>query len=300
MTRAEYLKELESNLVALPKEERDMAVEFYNEYFEDAGAENEQAVIDELGKPFNLARSIIGETSAYNKSEVYIKYRESKPMPQNSTGVFASLQKPDAFAKDPDPSSDTSFEEKIKAGLTNDETENRDEDIMPNGSPYRANFTFERDAAPKYNDPPKNEPGMFDPYYTHANSGGNNSGYYSGSSNSYNSRNDHTSAGKILFWILMFTFVIIPIVIPIAFAVIVTAVVLAICAVLCIVIAFISVIAGFIMMISSIFDGIATVAMGIAAAGAGMILLAVTLLFFCKFLPWITNIIFVRRKRREV
>lgn len=294
MTRAEYLKELEANLVALPKEERDMAVEFYNEYFEDAGAENEQAVIDELGKPFNLARSIIGETSAYNKSEVYIKYRESKPMPQNSTGVFASLQKPDAFKND------ASFEEKIKAGLKNDELEKQDEDIMPNGSPYRANFTYERDAAPKYNDPPKNEQGMFDPYYTHANSGGNTSGYYNGNSNSYNSRKDHTSAGKILFWILMFIFVLIPIVIPVALAVIVTAAALAVCAVVCIVAAFIAVIAGFIMMISSFFDGIATIAIGIAAAGAGMILLAVTLLFFCKFLPWITNIIFVRRKRREV
>ena len=96
MTRAEYLAELDSHLITLPREERDMAIEFYNEYFEDAGPENEQAVIEELGKPYNLARSIIGETSAYNKSEVYIKYRESKPMPQNSTGVFVSLNKPGA------------------------------------------------------------------------------------------------------------------------------------------------------------------------------------------------------------
>lgn len=89
MTREEYLAELESDLISLPKEERDMAVSFYSEYFDEAGSENEQAVIEDLGKPYALARSIIGETSAYSRSEVYLKYKESKPMPQNSTGVFA-------------------------------------------------------------------------------------------------------------------------------------------------------------------------------------------------------------------
>ena len=296
MTRAEYLKELEANLVTLPKEERDMAVEFYNEYFEDAGAENEQAVIDELGKPFNLARSIIGETSAYNKSEVYIKYRESKPMPQNSTGVFASLQKPDAFGKD------TSFDEKIKAGLKNDAPEQKpqDEDIMPNGSPYHANFNIEHDAAPKFDDTPKNNSdGMFDQYYTHANSGEKNSGYYNGNTyNSYNSQNDHTSAGKILLWIFLFIFVIIPIIIPVAISVLAVAAAIAICAVVCIFAAFVTLIAGIIRLFTSFFEGIAAIAVGIACAGAGMILTAITLLFFCKFLPWLAKRIF-SGKRRE-
>ena len=59
MTREEYLAELESDLVSLPKEERDMAVSFYSEYFDEAGPENEQAVIEDLGKPYALARSII-------------------------------------------------------------------------------------------------------------------------------------------------------------------------------------------------------------------------------------------------
>ncbi|MCM1381761.1 MAG: DUF1700 domain-containing protein, partial [Muribaculaceae bacterium] len=68
MTRAEYLSELDSHLITLPKEERDMAVGFYDEYFEEAGPEKEQEVIEELGKPYNLARTIIGETSLYSKS----------------------------------------------------------------------------------------------------------------------------------------------------------------------------------------------------------------------------------------
>ena len=94
MTRAEYLAELESHLITLPREERDMAVSFYKEYFDEAGPEKEQEVIDELGKPYNLAKSIIGETSLYNKSDVYINYKASKPLPQNNTDVFVSLQKP--------------------------------------------------------------------------------------------------------------------------------------------------------------------------------------------------------------
>ena len=77
MTKKEYIAELNTHLLSLPDEERINAVNFYEEYFEDAGPENEQAVIDELGKPFNLAKSIVCEQSAYSKSKSYAKFRES-------------------------------------------------------------------------------------------------------------------------------------------------------------------------------------------------------------------------------
>ncbi len=299
MTRTEYLAELDSHLITLPREERDMAIEFYNEYFEDAGPENEQAVIEELGKPYNLARSIIGETSAYNKSEVYIKYRESKPMPQNSTGVFASLQKPGAFEEKNTLNEQQDFEKKIKAGLTGDqkgaaqteEKPHNDDDVMPQGSPYRANFNIEHNAAPKYNEAQQNNAGMFDQYYTHADTN-NNTNY-----TPYTPKSS-TSTGKILFWIFMSIFVIIPIVIPVAIAVLVIAVAIAVCALVSILAAFAVFIAGIIRIFSSLFEGIAMIATGIAFAGAGMILIAVTLLFFGKFLPWLANRIF-DGKRRE-
>ncbi len=89
MTKNEYLSELASHLICLPKEERDMAVRFYDEYFLDAGTENEQIVMAELGKPFNLAKNIIGEQSAYSKSEEYIKYKDQK----NSSSIFADANK---------------------------------------------------------------------------------------------------------------------------------------------------------------------------------------------------------------
>lgn len=77
MTKKEYLSELESYLVSISEEERTNAIQFYDEYFEDAGPENEQQVISELGKPFKLAKSIICEQSAYSKSRSYSNYKAS-------------------------------------------------------------------------------------------------------------------------------------------------------------------------------------------------------------------------------
>lgn len=77
MTKKEYLSELESYLVSISEEERTNAIQFYDEYFEDAGPENEQQVISELGKPFALAKSIICEQSAYSKSRSYSNYKAS-------------------------------------------------------------------------------------------------------------------------------------------------------------------------------------------------------------------------------
>lgn len=91
MTKQEYLKELASHLSCLPQEERDMAVRFYDEYFMDAGEENEAIVMAELGKPFNLAKNIIGEQSAYSKSQQYIQYKDQK----NSSSIFADAKKKD-------------------------------------------------------------------------------------------------------------------------------------------------------------------------------------------------------------
>ena len=80
MTRREYLDELNTHLMSLSSEERENAVKFYEEYFDDAGPENEQEVINELGKPYALAKSIICEQSAYSKSLSYAQYRASRQM----------------------------------------------------------------------------------------------------------------------------------------------------------------------------------------------------------------------------
>ena len=58
MNRKEFLAQLERLLWDIPVQEREEALEFYNSYFDDAGAENESSVIQELGSPGKVAAII--------------------------------------------------------------------------------------------------------------------------------------------------------------------------------------------------------------------------------------------------
>ena len=58
MNRAEFMEELAIRLAGLPEEERSAALTYYEDYFEDAGVENETEVIRELGSPEMVAESI--------------------------------------------------------------------------------------------------------------------------------------------------------------------------------------------------------------------------------------------------
>ena len=49
MTRQEFLRALEQDLADVSAEERAEAVRFYGEYFDEAGPEREQALLEELG-----------------------------------------------------------------------------------------------------------------------------------------------------------------------------------------------------------------------------------------------------------
>lgn len=58
MNRADFMKNLAELLADVPPTERDEAIQYYNDYFDDAGEENEQSVIESLGTPWQLAESI--------------------------------------------------------------------------------------------------------------------------------------------------------------------------------------------------------------------------------------------------
>lgn len=58
MNRVEFMAELERLLADLPEDERQAAVQYYADYFADAGAENEAEVIRELGSSEKTAESI--------------------------------------------------------------------------------------------------------------------------------------------------------------------------------------------------------------------------------------------------
>ena len=59
MTSGEYLKQLEKYLRKLPQSDYEDAMEYLTEYFADAGPENEQAVIKELGTPKQAAAELM-------------------------------------------------------------------------------------------------------------------------------------------------------------------------------------------------------------------------------------------------
>ena len=58
MDRAEFMRRLTALLNDVPPAEREEAIQYYNDYFEDAGEGNEQGVIASLGSPEELAKSI--------------------------------------------------------------------------------------------------------------------------------------------------------------------------------------------------------------------------------------------------
>lgn len=58
MNRAEFMRRLTELLGDVSPMERDEAIQYYNDYFDDAGVENEGEVISSLGTPEELARTI--------------------------------------------------------------------------------------------------------------------------------------------------------------------------------------------------------------------------------------------------
>lgn len=71
MNRKEYMERLEQLLLLLPYEEREEALQYYSDYFDDAGIENEDRVILELGSPEEVAAKIrvgyAGEYAEYSE-----------------------------------------------------------------------------------------------------------------------------------------------------------------------------------------------------------------------------------------
>lgn len=58
MNRKEFMKQLEALLQNISFAEREEALQYYNDYFDDAGPENEQSVIEALGNPARVAENI--------------------------------------------------------------------------------------------------------------------------------------------------------------------------------------------------------------------------------------------------
>lgn len=58
MNRVEFMRELEALLSDIPESERSEALQYYEDYLNDAGVENEQGAMEELGTPEEIASHI--------------------------------------------------------------------------------------------------------------------------------------------------------------------------------------------------------------------------------------------------
>lgn len=61
MNRREFMVQLKKYLRKLPSDETQEVVAYYEQYFDEAGEENEQAVLAELGAPASVAAQIIAD-----------------------------------------------------------------------------------------------------------------------------------------------------------------------------------------------------------------------------------------------
>lgn len=89
MNRQEFMRQLESLLSEIPASEREDALGYYNNYFDEAGAENEQQVIMELGSPEAVAKNIIAdvqqESGDYSSPEPEAYERQIMPKQNRTT-----------------------------------------------------------------------------------------------------------------------------------------------------------------------------------------------------------------------
>jgi len=77
MNKEEFLKKLEALLLDVPGDERREALEYYRNYFEDAGQENEAKIIEELESPEKIA-SIIKSDCVTDLTKASNKERNNK------------------------------------------------------------------------------------------------------------------------------------------------------------------------------------------------------------------------------
>ena len=99
MNRAGFMSQLESYLADIPAAEKEEALQYYNDYFEDAGAENEASVISSLGSPKEIADNIKAElkgeaipTSANAGDHAVTKYGQIVPAGEVKTEESAKTE----------------------------------------------------------------------------------------------------------------------------------------------------------------------------------------------------------------
>jgi len=96
MTKLEFMKELESLLLEIPLEERNEALQYYNGYFDDAGEDQEEEIIKELGSPERVASIIkadLTSTDTNRESRGYFTEKGYQETISNEYEIVGSTKK---------------------------------------------------------------------------------------------------------------------------------------------------------------------------------------------------------------
>ncbi len=83
MTKDEFLTTLRTLIQDMPPEDRRDVMNYYTEYFEDAGPEREQEVLRQLGSPEQVAREVLGGGFA--------PAQEPARAPRRSRGLISAI-----------------------------------------------------------------------------------------------------------------------------------------------------------------------------------------------------------------
>lgn len=79
MNKTEFINKVKQGLDNISKEEQENALRYYVEYFQDAGEENEEEVIKELGTPEEVVAKIKSEMSALEETNEKGEVKKTEP-----------------------------------------------------------------------------------------------------------------------------------------------------------------------------------------------------------------------------
>ncbi len=90
MSKNEFLSQLSTLLSDLSPEERDEAIAYYREYIEDAGLENEETILEELGTPEKVAAAIQSDSQGKTTEDIPYASGDVKDSPDTYRYVHST------------------------------------------------------------------------------------------------------------------------------------------------------------------------------------------------------------------
>lgn len=207
MNKKLFLDELHRLLSDLPPEERNQAIKYYEDYFEDAGPENEQAILKELGSPQELANQIkattqddieYGQGSSFHRSAAYPEfYAQKEQSDSQNENNSAFKQTNDGFQQG---------HQQAGNGFNNTGTGYRQTDNNFNNNGYRQTDNGFNNSYQQAGN------GFNNNSYQQTDNGFNNNSYQQ-AANGYNSHYQQQSTRKVA-WIVLFALLAITIGLP--------------------------------------------------------------------------------------